>query len=411
MEVATQLGRTRTRKRLALVALGALSASSVPALIYLTPAWPPRHPVLLGALAAIAICAYFGQVSQKTNVALKLDGGFAMVLIAVALSGPVAGVAIFLTWDLVSRLIVREHRVFTPGALANLASYCWAAVAAAGVIKLGVSATLTAHAGPELFAAGIAMVIVQFGIARLVYGTLYQGYRPGDLVRGELPEVLSVGLVDVLIGTLTAILIGPLGVGALLLLAPVVLIPSVALPALARSKSVARLDLAQATALYAAALADQLHLSRNTRRIVFGGSYFLHTRTFGRHPRISELNDMGLAAMYAAERWDGTGSPARLRGGLIPIESRILAVATQWASLTAKGTQQLPHTEALLALELVSSTGLDPRVVIAAGEIVNAELPWASDAAFQPVLHRLPLPRLVRRNAIPHALGGHATSA
>jgi HD-GYP domain-containing protein (c-di-GMP phosphodiesterase class II) len=116
---------------------------------------------------------------------------------------------------------------------------------------------------------------------------------------------------------------------------------------------------------------------------------------------------MGAVAMYASEHYDGSGKPAGLGGGLIPLESRVLAVASAWAALTAAGTQQLPHAEALLALELAAATRLDPRVVAAAGEVVNAELAWASEGAFQPVLHRLPLPRLVRRAALPRVLVGY----
>jgi hypothetical protein len=59
----------------------------------------------------------------------------------------------------------------------------------------------------------------------------------------------------------------------------------------------------------------------------------------------------------------------------------------------------------LLGLELAAGAELDPRVVAAAGEIFNAELPFARDNAFQPVLHRLPLPRALRRVGLPHALG------
>jgi hypothetical protein len=55
---------------------------------------------------------------------------------------------------------------------------------------------------------------------------------------------------------------------------------------------------------------------------------------------------------------------------------------------------------------MAAGSELDPHVVAAAGEIVNAELPFARDHAFQPVLHRLPLPRVVRRAGLPQALAG-----
>jgi hypothetical protein len=211
-------------------------------------------------------------------------------------------------------------------------------------------------------------------------------------------------LVEVLLGTVTAVLYGAVGIPALAIFAVVIVVPSVVLPALARRHSITRLERGAAAALYATALGDVLRLSRHRRRVLAGAAYLVHHSKHAPSARWADLHSIEFAARYAGEHYDGGGEPAALAGNRIPLDSRILAVATRWAELTAAGSQQLSHAEALLGLELVAGSELDPHVVAAAGEIVNSELPFARDNAFQPVLHRLPLPRVLRREGLPQAL-------
>jgi hypothetical protein len=377
----------------------------VPAFLLLAPNRPFGHPGILALLFAFAFCAYRADVHFKTEVAFKVDGAFALVLIAVAVSGPIGGLIVYLPWEIASRLIWREHRVLTAGALANLASYGWSALAASEVLRLADVTTLGPRAATGVFTAGMVMGVVQFVIARFVYGTLYQGYRSAPLLRSEFPDFITLVLVEVILGAVTGVLFGALGVPAFALFAVVILTPSLVLPALAHRHSVAQLGQAAAAALYANALGDVLGLSRHRRRVLAGAVHLLH---HGRHApgvRWSDRHDVEFAARYAGEHYDGGGGPGALAAGHIPLDSRILAVAVRWAQLTAAGSRQLPHSEALLGLELAADSELDPRVVAGAAEIVNAELPFARDDAFQPVLHRLPLPRALRRTGLPRALG------
>lgn len=405
MTGATRDSRTTGTRRAALLVLALAAVALVPALTLLTPDHGLRHPALLVLLFVFGICASRVEVHMKTKGPLKLDGGYALVLIAVALSGPLAGLIVFLSWDVASRLIWREHPVFTPGALANLVSYGWSALAASEVLRLAGATTLSSHAATGLFTAGIAMGVVQFAIARVGYATLYQGFRTWPLLRTEFPDYMMVILADVLLGTITAVLFSAVGLPAFAIFALVILVPSLLLlPALARRHSVTQLDQGAAAALYATALCDVLRLSRDRRRVLAGAAYLLHHSKHSPDARWSDLHDIEFAARYAGEHYDGNGGPAALTAGHIPLESRILAVGTRWAQLTAAGSQQLSHTEALLGLELAAGSALDPYVVAAAGEIVNAELPFARDDAFQPVLHKLPLPRTLRRTGLPHAL-------
>lgn len=397
MHVATQQATTARQRRLVLCALGLTALALPAAFILLSDADQFQRPGLLAVLVTLAACAYLGEVALKVSVPARFDARLALALVALATCGPLPAVLVFLTFDVMSRLVFREYDVLTPGALANLASYGCAVLAAGGVNAF-------TH---DWISAGLTLATVQFGVSRLLYGTLYQGFRPGPLIRAEFLDVLPAVLAMVLLASLTSMLVPAFGIVAIIAFAPVVLIPSIALPALTRHKSTRDLDVAPATALYAAALADVLRLNREQRRVVVGAAHFKRSRVFGPRPRSADLYDIGAAAFYSSECFDGSGKPAGLTGGLIPIESRVLAVAVAWADLTARGTQQLSHAEALLALELAAATRLDPRVVAAAGEVVHSELPWASDGAFQPVLHRLPLPRFVRRAGLPRVLVGY----
>ena len=82
----------------------------------------------------------------------------------------------------------------------------------------------------------------------------------------------------------------------------------------------------------------------------------------------------------------------------------MLAVARAWSELTAGGTVELSHSEALLDLTLRAGAELDPAVVKAAEQVVAEEEAFVRAPGFQPRLHRLPLPRPVRRAKLPTVL-------
>ena len=78
---------------------------------------------------------------------------------------------------------------------------------------------------------------------------------------------------------------------------------------------------------------------------------------------------VGATRFYARERFDGSGD-FRLSGALIPIESRVLAVADAWARLTAKGTLAMSQAAAVASLER-HHPRFDPHVVAAARALVG----------------------------------------
>jgi HD-GYP domain-containing protein (c-di-GMP phosphodiesterase class II) len=185
-------------------------------------------------------------------------------------------------------------------------------------------------------------------------------------------------------------------------------VPQLALALLGRDRSVTRLSRPEATTVYAAAIADVLGLPRQERRTVADAAALLaragaeelgadRWRLEVPHPAI-------LAALHVNERWDGTGWPAGLTGAWTPFPSRVLAVARAWSELTAGGTLELSHSEAMLDLSLRAGEELDPAIVKAADQVVAEEQAFIRAPGFQPRLHSLPLPRVVRRAKLPTVL-------
>ena len=203
-------------------------------------------------------------------------------------------------------------------------------------------------------------------------------------------------------------LIGPLGVFALAPLAVVVVVPQLALAHLGRDRSVTRLSPPEATRVYAAAIADVLGLPRGERRTVANAAALL-ARESPRQPKadrwhLEHSHSAILAAFHIDERWDGKGWPAGLPGAWTPLPSRVLAVARAWSDLTAGGTIELSHSEAMLDLSLRAGEELDPAIVDAANRVVAEEQAFVRAPEFQPRLHSLPLPRTVRRAKLPTVL-------
>ncbi|MDQ6606577.1 MAG: hypothetical protein M3Z06_08540, partial [Actinomycetota bacterium] len=289
-----------------------------------------------------------------------------------------------------------------------VASYGWCVLAAAGVLTLTGANSLSPSVAPSVLAVGFTLELVNFAIARCWYGSLYQGYRLQALVRDEFLSVLGAEMVMLLFATVCALLLAPLGIFVLALVAPAVLIPELALPLLARSRDTAVMDRAAATRLYVAALATQLGIRGRERRVaLLAADLLADSAAIPYDVALPLAREAQVAAWHATERWDGGGRPAGFSGGLIPRASRLLAVAEAWSELTAAGGPQLPQTHALLALELHSASRLDPTMIVAAGQIVSTEAAFADLETFQPRLHSLRLPRLVRSHVLPAALAAY----
>ncbi len=369
---------------------------------------PPAHwnqPELLGALAAIAAVAFFAEVRLKLATAAYFDASIVVALLALAIAGPLPALLIWLIPDLIARFVLRTYPIGSPGQFVTVTSFALALLAGEGVLQLAAAPSATA-AAPALFTAGVAMWAVNFAIARLIVPPLYQGYRVRELIRSEFMALAPAVMAMLALGTVTWLLLGSLGVFALLALAGVIMLPQVGLAYVARARSVARLAPDEATSVYAEAIADRLVLSRIERRLVVDAARLLDG--WERRPPLalpSRLHPLaGVVAVGVDERWDGSGRPFGIPASRTMLASRVLAVARAWSALTAAGTPGLSQTEAMLGLSLRAGSELDPEVVEAAGKVVAEEQGFLRDPDFEPRLHRLPLPRGLRQGALPAVL-------
>ena len=336
------------------------------------------------------------------------DASIVLALLALAIAGPLPALLIWIVPDAISRLLIRQDQVLSPGLVATVSSFALAVLAGYGVLQLADAPSMAA-AAPALYTTGLLMYAVNFLFARLTFAPFYEGYRPSVLVRSEFLVMMPPFAAMLALGVVTAVLIGPLGVFALAPLALVVVVPQLALAHLSRERSVTRLSPPEATMVYAAAIADVLGLPREERRKVASAGALIASQGPEEELevggfRIEDSQDAILAALHVNERWDGTGWPAGLTGNWTPLASRVLAVARAWSDLTAGGTLELSHSEAMLDLSLRAGEELDPAIVEAADRVVAEEQAFVSGPEFQPRLHSLPLPRTVRRAKLPTVL-------
>jgi hypothetical protein len=361
--------------------------------------------MMVVALGAIGAVAFLAEVRLKTTAPAYFDASIVLALLALAIAGPVPALLVWGVPELLARLTVRRDPIFTPGLVATLTSFVFAVLAGEAVLRMADAPSTTAQA-PALYSAGLAMYVLNFVFARLTFAPWYQGFHPVGLVRSEFLGQMPALLAMLLLGAVTVASTPALGVLALTPLAAVVVIPQLAFAVIARARSVKRLSPPQATLVYAAAIADVMALSRFERRVLEGAGTLL-ARWEGapepldsrREPDVPPLS--GLVALCVDERWDGKGRPFGIPASQAPVASRVLAVARAWSGLTARGTLEFSHEEAMLDLAARAGRELDPRAVEAAARVVAEEGSFVREPDFQPRLHRLPLPRPVRRVGLP----------
>jgi hypothetical protein len=393
-------GRARLARRVAVIALAGL----VPTLALLAPGSRWDQPVLLVALIAIALVSLSGMVAIKH--ATFLDAEFIAVLLALAFLGPLPAACVWLVAEGAYFLLDR-HR--TVAHLANVASYGCAVLVGGLVLGAFGPGRLTATAEPlaylALAAAAIAMLLVNFVVTRGIVAVIMDRHPARAIVHAELVRPAPATLLMIAIGVLTAFLYTQVGVLALALFAALVVIPQALLPILLRPRPVSDLPYPQAVELYALAIAQALKLDRDSKLVLKDASSFLRKNQIG--PGEGQISchtaahclDVNETVLYYREHWDCPGGiPGAVAGEMIPLASRILAVADLWARLTAAQSPGLTHPQALKQLESRAGLHFDPGVVVTMAKIVEAEqLGLQGDTAYAPRLHRIPMPRLVAR--------------
>ena len=391
------------------VALNLVPATvAIAAFVFLAPSSDWSDPVLICALAAVSGIAYGAEARLKAGSRVFFGATLIVALVTLAVAGPLPALVVWLIPDVIARFVVRSEQWISPGFVANVTSYALAVLVGAWLLELAGSPS-GAEMGPALYAAGVAMSVINFCFARLTFAPYYQGYRPAALIRDEFIDLAPAVLGMLVVGVVAAVLAEAIGVIALAPLAAVIVIPQVALERIANAASTARLARADAMRLYTAAIADVLEIPRHERRELACAADLVRSTDdpVGAHGldwRLADVSRTAFLALHSHERWAGDGLPAGLPAEAIPQGSRILAVADAWAGLTAAGTQEMSQTEAMLALAAQSGLAFDPTVVAAATRVVGDEEGFARDPGFQPKLHRLPVPRSVRRGALPAVL-------
>lgn len=380
------------------------------ALLALVPAFlligSPRETevTLIIGLAALSAIAFWSQIGLQASLPTTFDVAIITALLALQLAGPLVAFLVIMIPDFIDRVVVRRNAVRSSGLLANLVAAGWSLVLGEGLIQLAGSPGMPA-AAPTFFSAGLAVVVAQFAFGPVLYSWLFQKASPAALVRGQFVPLLPALLGMLAIATLIAVLLPLIGALALVGFAAIMALPQVALRLATPRGSVAALERGEAAAMFAAMLADEIALDRRERRVLaaavrsrFASAESLRAFAFVRD---GDLSGVFITLLHAEERWNGSGQPGRIAGTGIPLTSRILAVSEAWARLTARGGAGLSHTEALLDLAARAGSELDPDLIDAAGRAVARERVMPGPETFEPRLHRLPLPRTVRR-ALPH---------
>lgn len=99
---------------------------------------------------------------------------------------------------------------------------------------------------------------------------------------------------------------------------------------------------------------------------------------------IEELRPIVDIVKYEHERWDGQGYPAGLRGDLIPLGARLIAIADAWDSMVYDRVYRkaMSHEAALLELEKNAGSQFDPACVQAFCRLERARLSGQTTARY-----------------------------
>jgi hypothetical protein len=387
------------RRRAGLTLHAALAAGLIPAELWLAPRSSWDAPVALLALAVMAVVVDRHDVPLPSGI--RFDGLIAVSLITVALAGPIPALAVALTPMIVNGVSGHE-RLLRAGNLANLAAYGWYTLAGSALLQLAVDDPASPSAVGWLVVAGVVMQLVNWAIGPAIYGPLWLGH-PFRVFVDLLVDTIGAGMVMIALAAGCVLLVGPIGVLALIAFAAIAVLPGSFLTYAARSRPVARLDQAAATKQYASALAMHLKRSRRDRRHLARVIAASQRQSAAGDPidyiraTALDLRPVTVDAQLRTEWWNGGGTPIGLRGDAIPIAARILAVAETWSALTARGSAQLGHHDVLERLEADSGKRFDPAIVRAAAAVVAQERVTSYAPAPAPDMHRLRVPAPLRR--------------
>jgi hypothetical protein len=354
---------------------------------------------MLAVLVVLGLIAIRTEVSLPAGITLEALSALGLIATAVAGAGPAL---VVLLAPIVVHAVTGRERLLRAGNLANVAAYgTYALVGAALLAVVAPDATSPTAFGWVLLV-GLVQLLINWLIGPALYVTLWLGHTPRTAL-AVLADGVPAGAVMALLGATTVVLIPALGILALALFALIVLLPQSYLTYAARTRPVARLSSHVATRRYAHALAVQLGLSRTERRHLRDVlDAAARRRPSGEAVDYLHASSRGvgapeLDAQLTTEWWNGHGGPIGLSAAAIPEAARVIAVAETWSALTARGSPQLSHNEALTHLDAAAGLRFDPVVVVAARAVVAQERVTVAEPAPEPRLHRLHVPGPLRR--------------
>jgi hypothetical protein len=372
------LGAGRPRLALALAAIGL--ASLVPAFVFLAPASDWSQEAVLVLLLIFSFYAYVGAAHLRGTA--SLDAAFVAALLAVVLLGPLAGALVFAAPELTR--LANDRRMTSM--LGNLASFGWATLAAAWTLEalgFGSPAQLgSLNSYVAVAIAGLVLILVNYFYITVISEVVRNGSGLWFLTKREFIPVVPVNVPLIALSALTAFLYTEVGIAGMVPLATIVFIPRLLVPQLLRDIPIWDLSMDEATVRYAGGLADVLGLSSSQRRVLRDAATHLGGRAC--LTRLDDFTAVMQTVLYSHESFAGGGRLGLLSGDRIPIESRVLAVAHTWATLTAQGGPRVTPREALVNLRARAGQELDPVVVAAAVRIVEDEVIELGSADAQP---------------------------
>jgi putative nucleotidyltransferase with HDIG domain len=386
--------------------------------------WAP-----LALLALLLGLSIVGEYLEITVGSQSLSAGFIALVLAMTLLGPAPAVAIGLVAIAADSLHRRSSTSGLLGNLAGYSIYLLAGGMLTRLLVGDVHNPLDQHAirSPTfalvVFGVFIVTNVLNFAFVAL-YMRVYMGRSLIQQVRTLLVPMLPGQFAAAILAALMAIAYTNLGYPALLGVIVIILIFQYLARALlrsedraeqleARSVRLASMQLgmlvtlvetlalrdratarhAAAVARYARALARELGLDEAEQELAHTAGLLhdigkfalpdriLHAEILSdedwavvrRHPQegatlVGRLDGYGPVAdaiLYHHEHVDGSGYPAGLIGGEIPLASRIIAVCSIYDTLTARDSYRSPMTpqDAIAELRRVSGRQLDAEIV------------------------------------------------
>jgi putative nucleotidyltransferase with HDIG domain len=412
--------------------------------------WEPLG--LVAILLGLAVVSDMLALQHKTQ---RISGAFFAVVLAIALCGPAPAVMIGAVCVLVDAIRTRPA---LPKLLTNVTAYTTIPLLV-GLAFQGLEQATALESNftfaIAVFGAFVLCNVLNFALIALAM-SVYLGIPLGREVRTVYVPVLPSELASALLTASVAVLYRETGLGAMALLALVVLVFQFLLRELLRSQrraeELAALQLgvlasmvdtlamrdrmtarhSAAVARYARALAEAHGCPRDQQDLVHTAGLLHDVGKFSfpdaillapaplteedwkivrRHPeegarvvaRMEPYAPVADIILCHHERWDGKGYPHKLAAEEIPLLARMVTIADAYDVMIARDSYRTPLTssEAVAEMRRVAGTHLDPQLVdefVALLDAKGLRFRHADDADFEA---ELDFERRVREYARP----------